>query len=286
MRAKLFTKASLLALATGFALAAPGSVSIADAADFALGPLRGTHHGPQMTTTHVWDGAYFGGFAGITDARADLKGSLREQIRHEQRNNAFENRVRTADWLMLPPKSDRRRTFGFFAGFNYQYDEAVLGFEADFTRLNHSVTSSDSMARMVDHDGLYSGGGSLAGQTGSVTISGSGTVELKNLFTLRARAGYTMGAFLPFVTAGLALTDYTVTLRAERLAPLQSASPVVIADSRRTGVGLGAAFGLGVDVAVDQNFFLRGEWQYAHFPDLAGTKVNINTVRAAAGVKF
>jgi outer membrane immunogenic protein len=283
MRAKTITIGALLALTAGFA---SSLASQANAADFSLGPLRGTHYGAPMATTHVWDGAYFGGFAGYTDGRADLKGSLQQQMRHEQRNNAFENRVRTADWLVLPPKHQRERAFGFFAGFNYQYDEAVLGFEADFTRIGLSITSSDSMARTVDHDGLFSGSTSLAGETGPVTISGSGTVALNNLMTLRARAGYTMGSFLPFVTAGLALTDYTVTLRATRLAPLQSNTPVIIADSRKKAIGLGLAFGLGADVAVSENAFLRGEWQYAHFPDLSGTKVNINTIRAAAGVKF
>ena len=56
--------------------------------------------------------------------------------------------------------------------------------------------------------------------------------------------------------------------------------------ARNGVVNVGLAVGLGVDVAVTSNLFLRGEWQYVHFRDFAGTQASINNLRAAAGLKF
>ena len=44
--------------------------------------------------------------------------------------------------------------------------------------------------------------------------------------------------------------------------------------------------GGGIDYAVLPNFFLRAEYEYMGFADIADMKVNVNTVRAGAGVKF
>jgi outer membrane immunogenic protein len=277
MRFRTFTTATLLASIAGFAPAA-------FAADFSFGPLRGTQYGAPMGQTHIWDGGYFGAFASVTNGSARVGNGLRNQISHEQRLSTFENNVQTANWLSLPTANGRKNTFGFFAGLNYQYDEAVLGFEVDFTRAHLSMTSADSLTRVVALDGLFLNGVDLAGQTGAVTITGSSSVRLKNMATLRARAGYTMGSFLPFVTAGAALTDYTVTHTAYR--SVNASAPERIAHYSKSRIGLGLAAGLGVDVAVAENAFLRAEWQYAVFPSLDGVRVNVNNLRAAAGVKF
>lgn len=277
MRFRTLSTATLLASLSAFAPAAL-------AADFSLGPLRGTQYGGSMGQTHIWEGGYFGAFAGVTNGETIFRNGLRDQIRHEQRRSVFENNVPTADWLSLPNANGRATTFGFFAGLNYQYDEAVLGFEVDFTRVHLTMKGEDSLRRVVPLDGLNDSSGSLAGQSRAMTVSGSSSVRLKNLATLRARAGYTMGSFMPFVTAGVAMTDYTVNHSAFRT--IEGLGTVQIANSSKSRIGLGLAAGLGVDVAVTENAFVRAEWQYAVFPSLDGVRVNVNNIRAAAGVKF
>jgi opacity protein-like surface antigen len=54
----------------------------------------------------------------------------------------------------------------------------------------------------------------------------------------------------------------------------------------RTAWSVGLAGGLGIDVALSQNAFLRAEWQYVRFTDFAGAAASINTLRAGAGLKF
>jgi len=276
MRARFLTSTALLVLA---AAASPAAL----AADFSLGPLRGTQYGAPMTATHVWDGAYFGAFAGIANSNVRMSGALTDVVAHMMRDTLVEQELGVSSWLDPRAANGRDHAFGFFGGLNYQYDEAVLGFEADFTRFRLRATGSDTLARQT----------TTATHFLSARADGSVTAQLDNLVTLRARAGYTMGSFLPFVTAGMALTNFTVTRQATVsgeetvLATNVTSFPVNVSPTiTKKRVGLGLTAGVGVDVAVDENFFLRGEWQYAYFPDLAGIKANVNILRAAAGVKF
>jgi opacity protein-like surface antigen len=54
----------------------------------------------------------------------------------------------------------------------------------------------------------------------------------------------------------------------------------------KTAWSIGLVAGLGVDVALTQNAFLRAEWQYVRFADFTGVAADINTLRAGAGLKF
>jgi opacity protein-like surface antigen len=48
----------------------------------------------------------------------------------------------------------------------------------------------------------------------------------------------------------------------------------------------GLTIGAGLDVALTRNIFLRAEYEYLQFQPVASTIVQINTVRAGAGIKF
>jgi len=196
---------------------------------------------------------------------------------------------------------------------NAQFEDVVFGFEADYTYARLNATRSDSLSRFVTlSNGYFS----------DAIISGTATTELNGYGTLRARAGYTSGPFLPFVTAGIALgalkTSTSVTARIAGYDTaaygLWTTDPVTYPagsinnygyalfnpanlGGRRDGVGvtgtvpkstvaLGFTAGAGVDIALAQNFFLRAEYQYAWFDEFNGHKLNVNTIRGGAGVKF
>lgn len=282
----LAASASAAIMLAGLGTFAPNPAVAADL----FGPLRGTHSGmPQLTPVHVWDGAYFGGFAGMTNLRAIPRSGFREFLDHELRLNAFASNTGIRNWVSLPAKRNQTTSFGFFAGYNFQFDEAVLGFEFDYTRGNNAVVARDSLTRVTDLDGLHDNFGPLAGQTGAVTMSGESRLQVRDLMTLRARAGYTYGSMLPFVTAGAALARYSRSYSAT-----QDVNPTLqppLADTNygpdtKSGYGFGLAAGAGMDVAVTENLFLRGEWQYLHFRDLGGIRADLNNFRAGAAVKF
>ena len=48
----------------------------------------------------------------------------------------------------------------------------------------------------------------------------------------------------------------------------------------------GFTVGLGIEVAVVQNLFVRAEWEFIEFPNVSDFRVEANSMRVAVGVKF
>lgn len=269
----------------------PAFGTAALAADFDTGPLRGTYYeNPGLTPIHGWQGGYFAAFAGMSRGNFDFKGTTQDLIAHLQRFEAVEAEHGISRWLQMRDDDADGRSFGAIAGYNMQFDEVVLGIEADYSRIRLAGASTDSIAR--------TGVMTTNGYNNTVDLFGTSSADLRDYATLRARAGYTMGSFMPFVTAGLAVgrattrTTVAVALSgvdgdtADSIVLGPYASGVQTASINKESYSIGLAAGLGVDMAVSQNLFLRGEWQYVHFGDFNGVTASVNTVRGAAGVKF
>jgi outer membrane immunogenic protein len=263
MRAKLIVKAALVALTTGI-------VPAAYAADLGLGPLRGTQHASIMAQTQVWDGVYIGGFGGTTEIRSRSNSRLMPSTFPGGTNNtAIAIANGTFGPLWPPYKTANRTTFGVFGGINYQYDDVVLGFEADFSIANITATGVERRSSAT-----------------YTSYTARNTTEIREIVTIRGRAGYTSGSFMPFATAGLAIARANVE---QELRAVHASNPALSDSiSKRTSgtLAFGLTAGLGVDVALSENLFLRGEWQYLWLPEVAKTSLSANSFRAAAGVKF
>jgi outer membrane immunogenic protein len=55
----------------------------------------------------------------------------------------------------------------------------------------------------------------------------------------------------------------------------------------RDGVfAYGYTGGLGIDIALMPNLFVRAEWEYIQFAPVMDVNIYVNTVRAGAGLKF
>lgn len=190
--------------------------------------------------------------------------------------------------MLEPGSADGRSTvFGAFAGYNTQFDEVVFGVELDYTRGKMEARGVDQIGRSLPVDGY----------TYFVNQEGYAEAKIHDLATLRARIGYTVGSFLPFVTAGIAVGRADVARGASVLIEALDADPTNdpvlprLYDARdladkKSAYSVGLAAGAGVDVAISPNIFLRAEWQYVHFQDFAGVKASVNTARVAAGIKF
>ena len=55
-------------------------------------------------------------------------------------------------------------------------------------------------------------------------------------------------------------------------------------DSQSNKFGYGFLYGLGMDVAITPNVFLRGEWEYIAFNKVGGIRSTLNTGRVGLGV--
>ena len=150
--------------------------------------------------------------------------------------------------------SSSGNSYGGFVGYNTQIwdPQLVLGMELGY----NWASSLDTVATGAD----------------GVTTS---TYKLKDYFTFRGRAGYAFNAFLPYGVLGAAVgrVDYSTN----------DASGLV-ADGNDVPVGF--VFGLGVDVQLLPNVFLRGEWEEIIFSPAGGIRSTIDTARVGIGVRF
>jgi outer membrane immunogenic protein len=51
-------------------------------------------------------------------------------------------------------------------------------------------------------------------------------------------------------------------------------------------IAYGFTAGLGVEVALMQNLFVRAEWEFIEFPNIADFRVSVNSARVGVGLKF
>lgn len=251
----------------------------ASAADYLRGSYAGEAAPRAVAAGTDWAGFYVGAHAGIT-AVHNTPGTL-----------SAPSVTMPAGWTgPLPtPIANFRNTakngmsYGAFAGVNYLWDDVVLGFEADYTR------SSIKADRTV---------GPTTTTLGTATLVNTQSVKARptDWATARARVGYAMGMFLPFVTAGVAVgnvdsrTSNSGTYSDPGALPLPLAGTYA-ATGGRNGLMFGAAFGAGLDMQFIPNTFLRVEWQGVQFARVAsGTtqrpEVMINTARVGGGIKF
>lgn len=155
----------------------------------------------------------------------------------------FEESITTA----TPAQSTTNNsTFGGFLGYNIQWEDLVVGFDGGYNRPSSLQTS-------------VSGGGA------------SSSLKLVDYATMRARAGYAFGQFLPygFIGGAVARMNYATT-----------------ASSRTNAYSAGFTAGLGIDVALMPNVFLRGEWEYVAFSPVGAIRSSTNTARVGIGVRF
>ncbi|GJD63837.1 porin [Methylobacterium frigidaeris] len=294
----------------GLSVAAPMTVQ---AADLDFGGLRGGVEPAPLPSPDVWDGIYLGGHGGWSSASFGFGDVFRSSVAQALRATAIESTLGASGLLHARDVRRDGTSFGAFAGVNYQFDETVIGVELDYTHLGLKGRSSDEIGREI-----VDSGGSLRG----AYLAGDATTQIKDYATIRARVGYTVAGFMPFVTGGFAIgraqIAETVAVRGyeydqatyrsnQALADpsqrvyvhnsgyktfLQNdpgnsvlAAPDIFTPSKEKIVG-GIAAGAGLEYAITPNLLLRAEYQYVLFNDFDGHKLNLNTVRGGAAVKF
>jgi opacity protein-like surface antigen len=133
-----------------------------------------------------------------------------------------------------------------------------------------------------------------SGYTDGVTYAGTARMNISDMGTLRARAAYSYGVFLPYAFAGVALGQADI-IRTAHIFGTQvnpAAAPgfqnvpfdVSATDAQYSKLIYGYSFGVGTDVMLLSCLFLRAEWEYVRFASAIDTSVN--TVRVGLGYKF
>jgi hypothetical protein len=247
--------------------------------------LRGSF---TSATASRWDGVNFGVHTGLSNLNADFSNSVTKLLEDLLNHDSIEVEDNVSSWPLMSTQATNSRTYGAFLGYNVQWDELVLGFDVAYNRLSSMQTSAAGANGWIIH--------TTNGYDNFYTVSGDASIKLIDYGVLRARAGYAFGQFLPYAAVGAAVGRFnytrsvTVTLSGIDVSGAggtpydfgtQSRS-----DSKDNAVVGGVAAGLGMDVALLPNVFLRGEWEVIAFAPVGGTKPILNTGRVGLGVKF
>jgi len=261
------------------------------AGDFDL--LRGSIPVGYPSYTN-WSGFYVGGQVGYSNENDDFSGATTPLVASSLIETTLEADAAPSQWPVLGRGSSSGAGFGGFAGYNSQWSNVILGIEANYT--HSSITVTASQAPISDRL-IYIGSSEY-----SVNVAGTGTLTVTDYGSLRARAGYILGDFLPYGFVGFVLGNGNYAITSQVYGQVSSATPTSLpcaplsntcvdynfANSavRNDTLMYGFSAGGGLDYSVTQNIFLRGEFEYVQFASVANVVASIITARVGAGFRF
>jgi outer membrane immunogenic protein len=240
-----------------------GAASGAQAADMPF--LRGSFTDGLTSQKAFWQGYYVGGQLSYGSSASKLPGNI---------NTDMQSTFGPPDdvsylWRPLGQAHSLNRGYGAFAGYNSQWEDVVVGVEANYLHGGFRAYS-DSTGYRLNPD--------LTIQ--SITHSAA-VIKMSDFGSLRLRAGYIMGCFLPYAYVGAGFGSQTIE-RSVSVAP-DPVLPAWTADTR-TKLVYGYSAGAGLDVMLVGGLFTRIEYEYQRVTSTIET--NINTVRLGVGYKF
>lgn len=262
-----------------------GVVQGAQAADMPDLPiLRGSLvEGPR---TYVnWEGFYVGAQGAYGSSDHNFNGATKDLLSQQLALTSTEQLLGVSTWPVIGGKvSHQSSAFGAFGGYNWQWDDIVLGVDASYMHGNFGASASGNMARQI----------TSGGTNYTADANAAASINFTDVLTLRGRVGYAWNGFLPYAFGGVALglADSTrssivnATGTNVTVAPLGQIFDVTYSDvDKRNGrLMVGYNFGLGTEVMLYGGLFARAEWEYVRFTGPIDT--NINTVRGGLGYRF
>lgn len=240
-----------------------GAASGAQAADLPF--LRGSFTDGLTTQKVFWQGYYVGGQLSYGSSDSKLPGNINSDMQ-----STFLPPVGVAyNWQPLGQAHTLKGGYGAFAGYNSQWEDVVVGVEANYIHSGFSAYSnSTGNTRNPDL--------SIASTTYSNAV-----MKLSDFGSLRLRAGYIMGCFLPYAFVGAGFGGQTIERSVSAVPGPQL--PPWTADTK-TKLVYGYSAGVGMDIMLVGGLFTRVEYEYQRVTSTIES--NINTVRLGVGYKF
>ncbi|MDB5563801.1 MAG: porin family protein, partial [Tardiphaga sp.] len=182
-------------MAAAMMLGAAQGALAADMPDLPV--LRGSFPEGLSSSQTNWQGFYIGAQGGYGTSDEKFTGSNSAMTAGLLANTLIESEMGVSQWpLSFTKQSQHGSGYGGFAGYNSQWDDVVIGVEMSYLHAKFGGASTGSMARFnLLSDGNYH----------SVTSSASSSIDISDMATFRARAGYAFGSFLPYMFGGFAL---------------------------------------------------------------------------------
>jgi opacity protein-like surface antigen len=271
------------------ALGLIGLLSPAFAADYELPTLRGSDmFVPASPTYFSWEGLYAGGQLSYSSLQSDFSGATQPLVAYALRFSTTEAAMTPDQWPVLGSRATGAAGVGGFVGYNFQWDNAIVGFELNYTHASLDAAAPSSPLARAQTVGAL---------TDVVTVDASGRLHVTDFVTTRARFGWATGNFLPYATLGLAFgradESISVNTTVVELDPKSTPPNQVVGtfffpngQSKNGAYLYGYSAGFGLDFALTQNIFARAEYEYIQWQRLWQIDSGIHNFRAAVGVKF
>ena len=269
------------AAAAACALLLAAAAGPANAGDLGNSWLRGSLAQASAPGYVPWDGLVMGATVGGTSMSSDFGNAGSSQIAYILRDSLLEQEFQPSSWTTLPKTVTNDAQYGFFLGYNWQLDELVLGLDGGYNRFSSlSSSASDSITRIATTSDAVQH---------TVTLQTSASIKLVDYATVRARAGYAFGQFLPYAMLGVAVGRFnyqtTATVTDVQVPPVGGGTQS-LSDAQDNVITAGFLAGLGMDISIMPNVFLRGEWEYIAWGPVNSIKTNLNTGRVGLAVRF
>ena len=260
-------------------------------------------HVPSARIYYRWEGLYAGGHFGYSGAGVDFGNGTQSLIDYLLRNDVVGTHV--SNWTTLSKTDTSKTVYGGFIGYNVQQDDLVFGAEGNYNRVISGgmvAAASDSMTRTFSDDTAAPAGHHYFY---TATVTSLASARIRDFGTIRVRAGVALDMFLPYVFFGGAvgradtIRSATISYRRRDIPdnvvppappitpePDFNFGPQTRAETREGVFAYGYTAGLGIDIALMPNVFMRAEWEYIQFLPVQDFRIHMNTVRAGVGVKF
>lgn len=264
--------------------------SQANAQYFDTPTLRGTSPyvpAPQKYTR--WTGAYIGGQGGFINSQIDASSGFGTAGIFSP-SNALTAPLGSVAWAAPGSRDVRGSSYGGFIGYNAQFEDAVLGIELNYNR--SSLVNSGSASRCYsESDPLCLAQITLGnGEDYNATVVATMSTRVTDYGTIRGRAGWAFGDFMPFATMGVAVGRVELTRSATVNATPTTTSagaPFIYTETdTRSRFAWGYSAGGGVEYLLTPSVFLRGEYEFIKLNAVDSVGITISTARFGAGLRF
>lgn len=274
------------------------AVSAAQAADMPdLPVLRGGFTDGLSTATRNWEGFYVGGQFGFATSEIDFSHAPQSMTNFMLRDSILQAPV--GGWSLLPKNHVQATGFGAYVGRNWQFYDAVLGVEANYSYMNNlASTASDDMTRLIPGETAPTN----HVYTYDTTLGGGAAMQLKDYVTLRGRMGWSGGDFMPYAFGGLAIgradvsrfatvsyvkyDDFTDPNTGVTTRSTIGSDTMTQSERRVNSFIFGWTGGVGIEYAVLDCVILRGEWEHVWFSNAKDISLSLNNFRVGAAYKF
>jgi opacity protein-like surface antigen len=243
-----------------------GAGSVAQAADMPDLPILRGAFTEGLTTSRVnWQGVYIGGQA----AYGSINSKPASSLNSDMQATFIPPAGLSYNWPSLAVAHGSNSGFGGFVGYNSQWDDVVVGIEGNYLHGGlHAATSGVG--------NTYFNNFSLATTTNSNAL-----ISLTDFGSVRLRAAYAIGCFLPYLYGGAGVGSQTVERNVSA-----SPAPMLVpwSSDTKTKFVYGYSLGAGVDVMLMAGLFLRAEYEYLRVT--SRIESNVNSARIGIGYKF